>query len=217
MRAFVGVMAVAALGFGAGPFAYRTAMSYLNGTASVSGYDEHVFGEVASAIAHRPVHVACRDWTAWHLAAWQFADGALKGYVEFRNGKPTDRALLAPEVCRTLAGLSGGARLPSLECAKIAVSFCGTAVNRLALAVTALAHESYHLAGNIDEATTQCYGLQTTTFVAVRLGAPPAYARELGTYALARWMTPDQGPYYTPLCHRGGPLDLHRADFTWPS
>jgi len=216
MRVLVATFTIAALGFGLGPIAYRQGMSYLNGTAGVSGYDEHVFGEVASAIAGRAVSVSCRDWTAWHLASWQYADGTLKGVVEFHDGKPGDTTLLAPEVCRTLASLSNGGKLPSLECAGIAVAFCGHAVNQLALAVVALAHESYHLRGVTDEATTQCYGLQTTAFVATRLGAPPGYARKLSQYAFVRWETPDQGPYYTPFCVRGGRLDLHRQDFVWP-
>jgi hypothetical protein len=216
MRVLVASFAIAAVGFGLGPIVFRQGMSYLNGTASVSGYDEHVFGEVASAIAGRKVAVSCRDWTAWHLASWQYADGALKGVVTFENGKPAGKALLAPDVCRSLASLSNGAKLPSLRCAQIAVAFCGPAVNRLALAVVALAHESYHLRGVVDEATTQCYGLQTTAFVATRLGAPPGYARRLSQYAFLRWETPDQGAYYSPFCVRGSSLDLHRADFTWP-
>jgi hypothetical protein len=216
MRALVAVFTIAALGFGLGPFAYRQGMAYLNGTANVSGYDEHVFGEVASEIAGRKVGVSCRDWTAWHLASWQYADGTLKGVVEFQNGKPADTALLAPDVCRTLASLQNGTKLPSLECAQIALAFCGRSVNQLALAVVALAHESYHLKGVVDEATTQCYGLQTTAFVATRLGAPPLYARKLSQYAFLRWEVPDQGPYHSPLCAHGGSLDLHRPDFAWP-
>ena len=49
----------------------------------------------------------------------------------------------------------------------------------MALAVDVLAHESWHLAGVIDEAATECHAVETVAWTAERLGTTPEQGREL--------------------------------------
>jgi hypothetical protein len=47
------------------------------------------------------------------------------------------------------------------------------------MAVDVITHESFHLAGILDEADTECHSLHTMAWTAERLGATPAQARAL--------------------------------------
>jgi len=81
------------------------------------------------------------------------------GRVLFYGDRPGREALLAPQVCGTLEQLwaRGG---PSLACTRLGGGACGEEVVALAWATSALAHESFHLRGVLDEAAAECYGLQ---------------------------------------------------------
>ena len=84
------------------------------------------------------------------------------GTVQFdAAGHPADRTDLKHQVCGWLAKLPGGI------------------VAHAATAVEVLAHESYHLAGYTDEATAECYALQTMPFVAEQFDATPAQIAHL--------------------------------------
>jgi hypothetical protein len=88
-------------------------------------------------------------------------------------------------------------------------------VHRAALAVEALAHEAYHLAGVRDEAATQCYGLQAMRFVAGRLGLSAELADTYVRAAVARYPTlPEE--YMSVQCREGGVLDLHPETGVFP-
>ena len=82
-----------------------------------------------------------------------------------------------------------------------------------------ISHESYHLAGYAEEAKAECYGVQSMWYVASRLGAPLAEAKELGHFY---WKTVyplhnAQWPYYYSTdCKNRGRLDLRPADPRWP-
>jgi hypothetical protein len=68
----------------------------------------------------------------------------------------------------------------------------------------------------MDEATAECYALQTMPYVAQRLGASPQQIRTWVAYSFARYPTlPDE--YVSPDCVPGGSLDLHSPSSIWPS
>jgi hypothetical protein len=163
-------------------------------------------GGVARAISGRDdVVVRCGDT----------GDPRILGTVSFYDGAPGNEAILAPSVCATLGTLRAGA-LPSLACTSLGAGQCPDAVVQLAWATSALAHESYHLAGIRDEAAAECYGLQSTALAAERLGAPPAYAARLGDYTFWNVRPPVDGGYFSSECRQGGGLDLHPDTPAWP-
>lgn len=85
------------------------------------------------------------------------------------------------------------------------------------LALWTLAHEAEHLSGTHEEAVAECHGLQNLTFVAVRLGADPLFAREMASEA---WRAYDElrggTEFYSADCRDGGALDLNPASPLWP-
>jgi hypothetical protein len=155
---------------------------------------EHRLGGVASEVARRPVKVHCQGGTGALLDV-----GPELGTVQFdAAGHPADRTDLKHGVCNWLAHLPGGT------------------VAEAATAVEVLAHESYHLAGYMDEATAECYALQTMPFVAERFGATPSQARTWTIYSFARYPSLSE-EYVSPDCVPGGRLDLRSPSSIWPS
>lgn len=155
---------------------------------------EHRLGAVASEVARRPVTVHCQGGTGALLDV-----GPELGTVQFdAQGHPADRTDLKHQVCNWLAKLPRGS------------------VANAATAVEVLSHESYHLAGYMDEATAECYALQTMPFVAQRLGATPRQIRTWVAYSFARYPSmPEE--YVSPDCVSGGRLDLRSPSSIWPS
>jgi hypothetical protein len=143
------------------------------------------------------------------------SDPSILGTVLFYGARPGREALLAPVVCAALRRLWEGSR-PSLACTELGHGQCGQDVVELAWAASALAHESYHLRGVRNEAAAECYGLQSTAFVAWRLRAPAAYAQQLATYTFWNVRPPVDYGYFSPECRDGGTLDLRPAASTWP-
>ena len=137
------------------------------------------------------------------------------GRVLFYGDRPGREALLAPQVCGALERLwaRGG---PSLACTRLGSGACGEDVVGLAWATSALAHESFHLRGVRDEASAECYGLQSTAFAARALGAPAAYAQRLATYTFWNVRPPVDYGYFSPECREGGKLDLRPQTSRWP-
>ncbi len=155
---------------------------------------EHRLGAISSQIARRPVRVHCQAETGAVLDVT-----AELGTVQFdAEGHPADSTDLKHQVCGWLARLPGGT------------------VANAATAVEVLAHESYHLAGFSDEATAECYALQTMPFVAEQFHATPKQIRTWVAYSFARYPTmPEE--YVSPDCVPGGRLDLHSSESIWPS
>lgn len=85
-----------------------------------------------------------------------------------------------------------------------------------AIAIKALAHEAWHLAGYRDEAVADCYALQRVAAVASSLGAPDAPALVARALLLYRGRATTAPAYYSPECRAGGALDLSPADSAWP-
>jgi hypothetical protein len=137
------------------------------------------------------------------------------GRVLFYGDRPGREALLAPQVCGTLERLWARDG-PSLACTALGGGACDDDVVGLAWATSALAHESFHLRGVRGEAAAECYGLQSTAFVARALGAPAAYAQRLATYTFWNVRPPVDYGYFSPECHDGGKLDLRPQTSRWP-
>jgi hypothetical protein len=108
----------------------------------------------------------------------------------------------------------GGART-ALACAERSGAACGTEVEELALAVDVLAHESWHLAGVIDEAVTECRAVQTIAWTAVQLGATEPQGRALARAYLETGYPRLPERYRSGACADGGELDLRPDDGAW--
>ncbi len=79
-----------------------------------------------------------------------------------------------------------------------------------------LAHESWHLAGEQSESVAECHALQTTAFVAERLGASPDEAEASARAVLYQLYPQMPSEYQSNDCRDGGPLDLRPQSSLWP-
>lgn len=146
------------------------------------------FSAEASRIAAKPVTVRCDD-SGRYVGAVQDADG-----VAVVGG---NLAYLTPERCLDLYRLAFKHDVNSSQTAR-------------ALAV--LAHEAWHLRGERDEGTTECYALQTGVELGQRLGLSEHTARQMMRQQLAEnALHGGSSPEYLvpPGCRDGGGLDLH--------
>jgi hypothetical protein len=157
--------------------------------------EQNRLAPIASSIAGRRVGVHCPSL----LKKLTHVGGEL-GSVQFdRAGRPADHTDLAPDTCKALARYHGS-------------RWNGD----VAQAVHTLAHESYHLRGIRDEATADCYALQTDAYVAERLGARADDARALARWYLVRAYPYKPDEYHSAECRNGGTLDLRPANPEWP-
>ena len=153
------------------------------------------YSDEASRLAEKPVSIRC-DEARDYVGSVQHADG-----VATVGG---DLAILTPEICHDLYRLA----------------FDGEVIgSRTGRAVAVLAHESWHLRGVSDEATTECYALQSGVELGVRLGLSEDTARQLmrqqltenalrGAESLEYRLTSD--------CRDGGRLDLDPDSSSFP-
>jgi len=178
-----------------------------SGPAGAAHGKSPTLGAIARRISGRPdVTVRC---------APTGVPGVL-GTVAFYGDSPAAETVLAPQICATLTRFREAPDRPSLACTRLGGGACPQDVLELAWAVSALAHESYHLSGVRDEGVTTCYGLQATGTVAASLGASPAYAQTLEDYVFWNVRPPVDGGYFSPECRDGGQLDLRPSDPRWP-
>ena len=114
-----------------------------------------------------------------------------------------DLAYLTPERCLSLYRLAFEGEIKSSQTGR-------------ALAV--LAHEAWHLRGVSDEATTECYALQTGVEIGRRLGLSNDRARQLMRQQLVENALHTGNPEYlvTSDCRDGGSLDLDPASTQFP-
>lgn len=125
--------------------------------------------------------------------------GADLGRVEWDE---PDRAWLTLETCQHLGSWYRSDRTdPSLD---------------EAIAVHVLTHEAMHVAGERDEAVTECRALQRDERTVVLLGGSPAQGS-----ALAEWIATEVYPtmpdeYRSAECRAGGALDRTPGDGIWP-
>jgi len=79
-----------------------------------------------------------------------------------------------------------------------------------------LTHEAMHVAGDRNEASTECRALQHDARTVVLLGGTAeqgsALAQRIATEVYPRM----SDEYRSPECRPGGTLDLTPGDATWP-
>lgn len=153
------------------------------------------FSTEASSVAGKPVRIRC-DESGERVGAVQHSEG-----VAIVGG---DVAYLTPERCFDLYRLAFDGDISG---------------RRTGRALAVLAHESWHLRGVRDEATTECYALQSGVDVGRRLGLSTGRARQLMRQQLAENLLHDRGsPEYrvSSDCRDGGPLDLDPRSSRFP-
>jgi hypothetical protein len=161
------------------------------------------------AVAAKLSHGAAQAVDCWSSADWGRVTASLGpaqagykqlGFVDL-GAAPGD-VELSPEVCSQLDLLRYGKTRPRPTL-------------RLANAVDVLAHETFHTSGVSDEATTECYAIQSVAWVARQLGAPSRYAHVLARREWADYGDEPAG-YTSPECRDGGKLDLRPRTHSWP-
>ena len=173
--------------------------------------EEHRFASVASAIAGRPVHVHCQGFLGATIDVT-----AESGTVEFdAAGKPADVTNLKRPICDALDRFPHDIRGADFACLPQPLT-CSRRVLEDAVAVHVLAHESWHLHGEMNEARTECFALQSTSYAAQRFGADPTQGQQIAELILARVYPNMPTEYVTGDCVDRGPLDLRPASSTWP-
>lgn len=156
---------------------------------------EALFSREASRIAGHPVAIRC-DVSGKHVGFVQHADG-----IAVVGG---DNAYLTPGICNDLYRLAF----------EHEVSF-----NPTGRAIAVLAHEAWHLHGVANEATTQCYALQSGVDLGRRLGLSESTASRMMRQQLAENVDRSRTPaeyVVTDECRDGGRLDLHPASSRFP-
>jgi len=167
-----------------------------------------LYGRVVSTLAGRPTKVYC-----WSQADW--ATRLAERRALFPNADPLGpwRAYtrldplvvhLSPELCAQLVRVSRPVPLEETG-----------PVDAVAWAVHVLAHEAQHARGILDEATAECYGLQATADVAMKLGRSRKDAAYLAAVYWKHWYVWLGDPWRSSECRRGGRLDLGRRG-QWP-
>ena len=145
------------------------------------------FSAEASRVVGKPVTIRC-DESGDYVGAVQHADG-----VAVVGG---NLAYLTPERCLDLYRLAFEDEVRS---------------NRTGRAIAVLAHEAWHLRGESDEGTTECYALQSGVEIGERLGLSPSRARRLMRQQLVEnALRGGSSLEYRvpPECRDGGRLDL---------
>lgn len=168
----------------------------VTGTVSVRHHlRETRLSDVASSLAGRSVRVRCQGY------AGAFTDANVEpGYVRWQADGPEAETTLKADVCRSLGRYLKGSSDPSV--AEV-------------VAVHTVTHEAMHMAGEQDEALTECAAVQRDASTARQLGASTP---EAATLARRYWtevypLMPDA--YRTGECVAGGQRDEHLGDGPW--
>jgi hypothetical protein len=163
---YVVVLAVAALGF-----------AWYHGHHAAAAAEQNAWGNIASELAHRPVHVHCQGFVG---AVVDVSPEA--GSVQFDSlGQPADYANLKHDICAALERYFIDSKTAAFQCVVQNVR-CSDRIFADVQAVHVLAHESAHLGGIFSEAAAECQALHTTAYVATRLGSDPVQAAALAQY-----------------------------------
>lgn len=153
------------------------------------------YSDAASLVAEKPVSIRC-DEARDYVGAVQHTDG-----VATLGG---DLAILTPEICHDLYRLAFEGEVTG---------------SRTGRAIAVLAHESWHLRGVGDEATTECYALQSGVQLGRRLGLDDDRARQLMRQQLTEnALRGAESIEYrvTSDCRDGGRLDLDPSGRSFP-
>jgi hypothetical protein len=169
-------------------------------------HQQKTLAAVASELAARPVGVRCPGFFTSLVRV-----GSEAGSVKFDgDGRPANYTELAPETCSALR------HIDRVDFSCLDNDTCTYKEFKVAWAAHTLAHEAFHLRGFEAEAIAECYALQTTAFVAERLGVDAATAQRL-----QRWVYTDGYPnepedYRSDECRDGGRLDLRPQTAAFP-
>jgi hypothetical protein len=153
------------------------------------------FSDEASQISGKDVSVCC-DEARDYVGAVQHADG-----VAVVGG---DLAILTPEICFDLYRLAFDGEVTG---------------SRTGRAIAVLAHEAWHLRGEAQESTVECYALQSGVTLGRRLGLDEDDARRLMRQQLVENELRGVGTLeyrLTSACRNGGDLDLDPASDRFP-
>jgi len=189
----VGLGVIAALALTTWVVESRTGWDAVDGDARAAA--EARFSTEASRIAGHKVKIRC-DVSGEHVGAVQHTDG-----IAEVGG---NLAYLAPERCLDLYRLAFNGEVRSSQTGR-------------ALAV--LAHEAWHLRGERNEGTTECYALQSAVDIGRRFGLTDDRARQLMRQQLVEnTLHGGSSPEYLvpPECRDGGELDLDPSTSQFP-
>ena len=192
-RFLVGLALIAALVATIWVLESRTGWDSLDRETRIEATDR--FADEASRVAGKPVTIFC-DESGDFVGAVQHTDG-----VAIVGG---DHAYLTPERCLDLYRLAFEGEVTG---------------SRTGRAIAVLAHEAWHLRGERDEGTTECYALQSGVELGRRLGLSEDRARQLMRQQLTENALRGVGSFeyrVTPECRDGGRLDLHPGDSSFP-
>jgi hypothetical protein len=171
----------------------RSGWRSLDGDAKLAAVER--FSDEASRIAGKPVSVGCdeaRDYV---------------GYVQHAEGIAIvggDRAYVTPEICFALYRFAYENDERGSQTAR---------------AIAVLAHEAWHLRGESDEGTTECYALQSGVALGRRLGLDEGAARRMMAQQFTENMLRGLGSAeyrVTDECRDGGRLDLDPESRAFP-
>ncbi len=154
---------------------------------------------IASEIARQPVRVECKPQTAF--------PGRAAGTAFHGRGL----IWLLGDYCAQLTAFARSPASPLWY--PFRPGEASRAYVTLTNAATALAHEAWHLRGVRDEATTDCYAVQTTWLVLHRLGASKTWAKHFAN----AYVPTVHGLPAISGCRDGGPLDLAPERRGWPT
>jgi hypothetical protein len=172
--------------------------------------DERIAEAVAQRLTRRPAVVRCANA---HLQPGEL------GITPFVDDRPMGYFIMAPRTCTLLAEFRNDpAAYDPRACTD---SECLQSIGDVVQALETISHESYHLLGYRNEATTECYGMQSLWYSAVKLGATPELGETLAAlYATQMYPSRRTGAhpeYWSAQCRDGGKLDLRPASHAWPS
>lgn len=176
------------------------ALPVLAGPSQASRIDPDL-SRVLTTLGGRQGEVRCWSAPDWRQRSAEFAASA---------GTPGSSS-------RTLAGFLSLDRerinLPGETCNRLD----GLRVSRAdAYAAKVFAHELQHFRGVRDEATAECYAVQSVANVAVAAGLDGAAAKALAATAWSELYPYESPVYRSPACVDGGPLDFRPGSPVWP-
>jgi len=176
----------------------------------VASRSDATLGRVVARLAHRKADVRCWSHADWNKRAAEYSrrwpEQPLGPWSAYTTYSPALTVNLSPAVCIELTRLARRS---------------GPLTNAgppeaLAKALQVLTRESAHVAGFLDEATAECYGMQLIRAAAVGRGRTPREGGVLAELYWKRWYTRDDRADRSSECRNGGALDLHPRIDLWP-
>ena len=167
------------------------------------------WGDITGGNAPQHISVRCYGEADWAPLADEqrifYPKFSVDDTIAFVVTQMPQTVFLSPSVCSGLDALEAGDRPTDAG----SLLELGTAVN-------ALAHESVHLTGVLDEAVTECRSVQLIVEAAKRLGVEPSYAARMRDAYWNDAYPTLSAAYRTSECHDGSALDLDSARHAFP-